>query len=158
LGEGATGLYTVVLNGLVGLLGRHASPWAASCRLISCRVGPALRTENEAQPSPTSCSCRPGPENIVLGSCSCRDKKSCYELAHGPRAKWPSIGVMLYFLSIFLCSLIGAHFSMLLEHILFFNDPSLLLQDYKKRNLFRTLEYLFLVDGWHVLRNSQYMS
>jgi hypothetical protein len=26
-------------------------------------------------------------------------------------------------------------FSMLLEHILFFNDPSLLLQEYKKRNL-----------------------
>jgi hypothetical protein len=40
---------------------------------------------------------------------------------------------------------------MLLEHILFsLYDPSLLLQDYKKRNLFGTLEYLFLVDGWHV--------
>jgi hypothetical protein len=91
LGEGATGLYTVVLNGLVGLLGRRASLWAASCRLISCRAGLALWAENEAQPSPTSCSCRPGPENIVLGSCSCRAKKSCYGLAHGPRAKWPSI-------------------------------------------------------------------
>jgi hypothetical protein len=91
LGEGATGLYTVVLNGPVGLLGRRASPWAASCRLISCRAGPALWAENEAQPSPTSCSCRPGPEKIVLGSCSCRAKKSCYGLAHGPRAKWPSI-------------------------------------------------------------------
>jgi hypothetical protein len=81
----------VVLNGPVGLLGRRASPWAASCRLTSCRAGPALWAENEARPSPTSCSCRPGPEKIVLGSCSCRDKKLCYGLAHGPRAKWPSI-------------------------------------------------------------------
>jgi hypothetical protein len=81
-----------MLNGPVGLLGRHASPWAASCRLISCRAGPALWAENEAQPNPTSCSCRPGPEKIVLGSCSCRaKKKSCYGLTHGPRAKWPSI-------------------------------------------------------------------
>jgi hypothetical protein len=55
------------------------------------------------------------------------------------------------------CSLIGAQvFSMLLEHILsFFSGPSLLLQDYKKGNLFITLEYLFLVDGWHVLHNSR---
>jgi hypothetical protein len=36
----------------------------------------------------------------------------------------------------------------------FLNDPSILLQEYKKRNLFGTLEYLFLVDGWHVLCNS----
>jgi hypothetical protein len=50
-------------------------------------------------------------------------------------------GVMLRF---FLCSLIGAHFSMLLEH--FFDDPSLLLQDHKKRNLFG-LWTIFLVDG-----------
>jgi hypothetical protein len=91
LGEGAIGLYTVVLNGPLGLLGRRASPWAASCQLISCRAGPALWAENEAQPSPTSCSCRPGPEKIVLGSCSCQAKKSWYGLAHGPRAKWPSI-------------------------------------------------------------------
>jgi hypothetical protein len=50
-------------------------------------------------------------------------------------------------------------FSMLLECILsFFNDPSLLLQDYKKRILFGTLEYLFLVDVLHVLRNSRYSS
>jgi hypothetical protein len=49
-------------------------------------------------------------------------------------------GVMLSFFLFFL-----------LEHILFsLYDPSLLLQDYKKRNLFGTLEYLFLVDGWHV--------
>jgi hypothetical protein len=74
LGEGATGLYTVVLNGPVGLLGRRASLWAASCRLISCRVGPALWAENEVQPSPTSCSCRPGP------------KKSCWARARvGPK-------------------------------------------------------------------------
>jgi hypothetical protein len=91
---GATGLYTVVLNGPVGLLGRRASPWAVtSCRLISCRAGSALWAENEAQPSPTSCSCRLGPEKIVLGSCSCQAKISCYGLAHGPRAKWPSIPV-----------------------------------------------------------------
>jgi hypothetical protein len=91
LGEGATDLYTVVLNGPVGLLGRRASPWAASCRMTSCRAGPALWAEDEAQPCPTLCSCRPGPEKIVLGSCSCRAKKSCYGLAHGPCAKWPSI-------------------------------------------------------------------
>jgi hypothetical protein len=48
---------------------------------------------------------------------------------------------MLHF---FLCSLIGAHFSMLLE--LSFYDPSLLLQDHKKRNLFG-LWTIFLVDG-----------
>jgi hypothetical protein len=29
------------------------------------------------------------------------------------------------------------------------------LQEYKKRNLFGTLENLFLVGGWHVLRNSR---
>jgi hypothetical protein len=47
----------------------------------------------------------------------------------------------------FLCSLIGAHFFLCFLSIYFFlNDPSLLLQEYK-RNLFRTLEYLFLVDG-----------
>jgi hypothetical protein len=36
----------------------------------------------------------------------------------------------------FLCSLIGAHFSYASWAYTFFNDPSLLLQDYKKRNLF----------------------
>jgi hypothetical protein len=34
------------------------------------------------------------------------------------------------------------------------DDPSLLSQEYKKRNLLGTLEYFF-VDGWHVLLNSQ---
>jgi hypothetical protein len=34
-------------------------------------------------------------------------------------------------------------FSMLLEHILFFYDPSLLLQDYKKRNLFELWSICF---------------
>jgi hypothetical protein len=38
-------------------------------------------------------------------------------------------------------------FSMLLEHILpFFYDPSLLLQDYKKRNLFNFGVFIF--GGW----------
>jgi hypothetical protein len=48
----------------------------------------------------------PGPKNraglvpvsgqkIVLGSCPCRAKKSCYGLAHEPRAKWPSIVVVV---------------------------------------------------------------
>jgi hypothetical protein len=60
-------------------------------------------------------------------------------------------GVMFHF---FLCSLIGAHFFYASWAFTFFNDPSLLLQEYKKRNLFGTLEYLFLVDGWHILRNS----
>jgi hypothetical protein len=41
--------------------------------------------------SPTSCSCRPEPNSIVLGPCSCRAKMSCFGLAHGPRAIWPSI-------------------------------------------------------------------
>jgi hypothetical protein len=41
--------------------------------------------------SPTSCSCRPEPNNIVLGPCSCRAKMSCFGLAHGPRVVWPSI-------------------------------------------------------------------
>jgi hypothetical protein len=50
--------------------------------------------------------------------------------------------------------LFGAHFSMLLWAY-FFNDPSLLLQEYKERNLLGTMEYLFLVGGWHVLRNSR---
>jgi hypothetical protein len=49
---------------------------------------------------------------------------------------------------LFLCSLIGAHFfSMHLEHILFY-DPSLLLQDYKKRNLFENWSiYFWWVEG-----------
>jgi hypothetical protein len=91
----STPLY-VELVGPFGLVG----PWAivpahraSSGRLISCRAGPALWVENEAQPSPTSCSCRPRPEKIVLGSCSCRAKKSCFGPTHGPRAKWPSISM-----------------------------------------------------------------
>jgi hypothetical protein len=54
---------------------------------------------------------------------------------------------MLY--SFFLCSLIRAHFfSMLFEHILFFNDPSLLLQEYKKINLFELWSiYFWWMDG-----------
>jgi hypothetical protein len=37
---------------------------------------------------------------------------------------------------------------MLLEHIFFFNDPSLLPQDYKKRNLFETWStYFWWMDG-----------
>jgi hypothetical protein len=57
-------------------------------------------------------------------------------------------GVMLHFL-FFLCSLIGAFFSMLLEHLLFsFNNPSLLLQDYKKRNVFELWSiYFWWMDG-----------
>jgi hypothetical protein len=72
-------------------IGPRASTWAASCRLFSCRAGLTLWAEVAAQPSPTSCSCRPRPEIIVLGSCSCRAKNSCFGLAHGPRAFWPSI-------------------------------------------------------------------
>jgi hypothetical protein len=41
--------------------------------------------------SPILCSHRPEPDNIVLGSCSCRAKKSCFGLTNKPRAKWPSI-------------------------------------------------------------------
>jgi hypothetical protein len=37
---------------------------------------------------------------------------------------------------------------MLLEHILFFNDPILLLQEYKKRNLFELWSiYFWWMDG-----------
>jgi hypothetical protein len=51
-------------------------------------------------------------------------------------------GVMLYFFP--LCSLIGAHF--FLSIYFFFDDPSLLLQDYKKRNL---LDFRVLIfGGW----------
>jgi hypothetical protein len=79
----------VELVGPVGLVG----PWtivpahrAPSGRLISCRAGPTLSAENEAQPSLTSCSCQPRPEKIVLGSCSCRAKKSCWARARvGPK-------------------------------------------------------------------------
>jgi hypothetical protein len=72
--------------------GPRAGTWAASCLQFSCRAGPALWAEIAAQPSPMSCSCRPRPDNIVLGSCSCRAKKSCFGPTHGPRAFWPSIG------------------------------------------------------------------
>jgi hypothetical protein len=59
---------------------------------------------------------------------------------------------ILLLLFLFLCSLIGAHFflSMLLEHILFFlfDDPSLLLQDHNKRNLFELWSiYFWWMDG-----------
>jgi hypothetical protein len=38
--------------------------------------------------------------------------------------------------------------SMLLEHILFSNDPSLLLQEYRKRNLFELWSiYFWCMDG-----------
>jgi hypothetical protein len=48
-------------------------------------------------------------------------------------------------------------FSMLLEHILsfFFNDPSLLFARIQEEKSLWTLEYLYLVDGWHVLRNTR---
>jgi hypothetical protein len=62
-----------------------------SGRLFSCRARLALWAQIEAQPSPTSCSCQPRPEKIMLGPCLCRAKKSCFGPAHGPRAKWPSI-------------------------------------------------------------------
>jgi hypothetical protein len=45
--------------------------------------------------SPTSCSCRPRPDAIVLGLCSCRAKISCFGPAHGPRAKQSSISTAL---------------------------------------------------------------
>jgi hypothetical protein len=40
---------------------------------------------------PTSCSCRPEPNSIMLGQCSCRAKMSYFGLAHGPCAIWPPI-------------------------------------------------------------------
>jgi hypothetical protein len=73
-------------SGLLGLVPAHASCW-----VFSCRVGPTLWAEIVAQHSPMSCSCRPRPEIIVLGSCSCRTKNSCFGPTHGPRAIWPSI-------------------------------------------------------------------
>jgi hypothetical protein len=52
-------------------------------------------------------------------------------------------GVMLSF-SFFLCSLIGAHFFLCFLIIyFFFYDPSLLLQDYKKWNLFELWSICF---------------
>jgi hypothetical protein len=51
--------------------------------------------------------------------------------------------------SSFIGSLIGALL------IFFIDDPSLRLQEYTKRNLLGTLEHLFLVGEWHVLRNSR---
>jgi hypothetical protein len=75
--------------------GPRASTWAASCWVFSCRVGPTLWAEIVAQHSPMSCSCRPRPEIIVLGSCSCRTKNSCFGPAHGPRAIWQSISAAM---------------------------------------------------------------
>jgi hypothetical protein len=66
--------------------GPRAGTWAASCQAISCRVGPTLLAEVAAQHSSTSCSCRPRPEKIMLGSCLCRAKLSCFGPAHGPHA------------------------------------------------------------------------
>jgi hypothetical protein len=57
-------------------------------------------------------------------------------------------GVMLHFFSVLFNW--STFFSMLLEHILsfLFNDPSLLLQEYKKRNLFELWSIYFLwMDG-----------
>jgi hypothetical protein len=78
-------------DGPVGLLGHRASPWATLRRHDSCRAGLAWWAEIAALHSPTSCSCRPRPEIIVLGSCSCRVKLSCFEQIHGPHAFWPTI-------------------------------------------------------------------
>jgi hypothetical protein len=45
---------------------------------------------------------------------------------------------------------------MLLEHIPFFNDPSLLLQDYKKRNLFGLWSiYFWWMDGMFCITPSE---
>jgi hypothetical protein len=81
-------------DGPVGLLGYRASPWATSGRPDSCRAGLSLWIEIAAQHSPTSCS-QPRPEIIVLGSCSCRAKFSCFGPAHGPRAFWPTISMLV---------------------------------------------------------------
>jgi hypothetical protein len=44
---------------------------------------PTLWAEVAAQHNPTSCSCRPRLEIIVLGSCLCRVKNSCFGQAMG---------------------------------------------------------------------------
>jgi hypothetical protein len=93
--------------GPFGLMGLVPAQWAASCRPISCRARPARWAEIATQHCPTVGSCRPEPEKIVLGSCSCRakkscwtrahvGKKSCFGLAHGPRAIWPSIPPQIF--------------------------------------------------------------
>jgi hypothetical protein len=94
-GKSGAGLCMPVNLGQLGQSGfwARASTRATSCRLISCRARPALWAEVAAQHSPTSCSCRPRPEIIVLGPCSCRAKNSCFGPAHGPRAFWPSISL-----------------------------------------------------------------
>jgi hypothetical protein len=54
------------------------------------------------------------------------------------------------FLSLFFSMLFdwSTFFSMLFEHILFSNDPSLILQEYKKRNLFGLWSiYFWWMDG-----------
>jgi hypothetical protein len=78
-------------DGPIGLSGHRASPWATSGQPDSCHAGLARWAKIAAQHSPSSCSCRPRPEIIVLGSCSCRAKLSCFEPAHGPRAFWLTI-------------------------------------------------------------------
>jgi hypothetical protein len=85
-----------MLDGPVGLLGHRASPWVTSGRPDLCRVGLARWVEIAAQHSLMSCSCRSRPEIIVLGSCSCRAKLSCFGPAYGPRAFWPTIAVVAW--------------------------------------------------------------
>jgi hypothetical protein len=62
-------------------------------------------------------------------------------------------GVMLNF---FVCSLIGAHFFYgSWAYTLFFQWPLSPFARIQEEKSLWTLEYLFLVDGWHVLCNSR---
>jgi hypothetical protein len=60
--------------------------------------------------------------------------------------------MLFYWNTHFLYASLSIYFS---SFFFFFNDPFLLLQEEKS---LWNLEYLFLVDGWHVLRNSRYRS
>jgi hypothetical protein len=92
--EGGTSFYMDVTLSQLGQLGQWVVvPAHGLRRARRFRVVLGWHSGLRLQPrtSPTSCSCRPKPNNIVLGSCSCRAKMSCFGLVHGPRAIWPSI-------------------------------------------------------------------
>jgi hypothetical protein len=72
------GFYIVGPAGLGGLLGRMPTHGRVGLRAFVPWLGQHTRLKSLPRTCPTSCSGRPRPDTILLGS--------CFGLIHGPRA------------------------------------------------------------------------
>jgi hypothetical protein len=71
------------VNGPVGLLGRVPAHGPLCAGLFRVVPGGHGGLGKQPSTSPTTCSCQPRPEAIVLGPCSCRANISCFGLVLG---------------------------------------------------------------------------